>query len=163
MTSRAHHRAGKVEEALVFAQEQLAPQGEANPQFLEELEQTLALLAFADPAAAAAAAASPLAAQLGSGDEGERRRATASELNAAILSRQGGLGVDERDPTVTEPALQMLIKELLWRQRRLAEAGVDFPRVPAEDLLYSTQLVYKDGSATAPSTSGEGSTPAAPP
>ncbi|KAG8385576.1 hypothetical protein BUALT_Bualt03G0059500 [Buddleja alternifolia] len=40
-------RHGRVEEALEFAQEELAPRGEENG-FLEELERTVALLAFED-------------------------------------------------------------------------------------------------------------------
>lgn len=39
-------RNGAVDEALEFAQEQLAPQGEDNPAFLQELERTVALLVF---------------------------------------------------------------------------------------------------------------------
>ncbi len=42
-------RDGRVEEALKFASEQLAERGEEEPQVLEELERTLALLAFEDP------------------------------------------------------------------------------------------------------------------
>lgn len=126
----------------MFAQEHLAPKGEANPEFLEGLEQTLALLAFADPAAAAA---SPLGAKLGLGDDAQRRRDTASELNAAILSNQSGLSADKVDPKTTEPAMRLLLKELLWRQKRLAEKGVAFPRVPADNMLRSTTLEYADG------------------
>ena len=127
----------------MFAQEHLAPKGEANPEFLEGLEQTLALLAFADPAAAAA---SPVGAKLGLGDDAQRRRDTADELNAAILSRQSGLSSDKVDPKATEPALQLLLKELLWRQKKLAEKGVSFPRVPADDMLRSSTLQYTDGA-----------------
>lgn len=42
-------RAGKVEEALRFAQEQLSEAGENDPTVLHELERTLALLAFEEP------------------------------------------------------------------------------------------------------------------
>lgn len=42
-------RAGATEEALIFAQENLAEKGENNPQVLTELERTLALLAFEKP------------------------------------------------------------------------------------------------------------------
>ncbi|KAJ6925800.1 hypothetical protein NC651_010280 [Populus alba x Populus x berolinensis] len=41
-------RNGKVNEALQFAQEELAPRGEEDHSFLEELERTVALLAFED-------------------------------------------------------------------------------------------------------------------
>ena len=43
-------RAGQVEEALHFAQTQLSEAGEADPTVLGELERTLALLAFEEPA-----------------------------------------------------------------------------------------------------------------
>ena len=43
-------RAGRVEEALGFAQQSLAERGEENTEVLAELERTLALLAFEDPA-----------------------------------------------------------------------------------------------------------------
>ena len=39
-------RQGRVVEALEFAQDELAPRGEENPEFLVELEKTMALLAF---------------------------------------------------------------------------------------------------------------------
>ena len=42
-------RDGRVEDALKFASEQLAERGEEEPSVLEELERTLALLAFEDP------------------------------------------------------------------------------------------------------------------
>jgi hypothetical protein len=42
-------RETKIEEALKFATEQLAERGEENEMVLEELERTLALLAFEDP------------------------------------------------------------------------------------------------------------------
>lgn len=137
-----------MEEALAFAQEQLAPRGEAHPEFLELLEQTLALLAFADPAAAAASSiGAKLGLGLGDDAQAQRLRVTADELNAAILSRQSGLSPDEVDPKTTEPTLQLLFKELLWRQKKLAEKGVDFPRVNPRDMLRSSSLEYGDGEA----------------
>lgn len=42
-------RAGKVEEALQFAQDQLSEVGESDPAVLTELERTMALLAFEEP------------------------------------------------------------------------------------------------------------------
>merc|ERR1711935_826146 len=41
-------RTGETGKALTFAQEELAPQAEDNPNLLEELEQTMTLLAFPD-------------------------------------------------------------------------------------------------------------------
>lgn len=42
-------RRGQVEEAINFASNNLAERGEENPLVLEELERTMALLAFEDP------------------------------------------------------------------------------------------------------------------
>jgi glucose-induced degradation protein 8 len=42
-------RSGKIEEALNFAQTQISEAGENNPEVLNELERTLALLAFEKP------------------------------------------------------------------------------------------------------------------
>ena len=42
-------RESRVEDAIRFASEQLAERGEEDPAVLEELERTLALLAFEDP------------------------------------------------------------------------------------------------------------------
>lgn len=42
-------RAGKIEDALTFAQTQMSEAGESNPEVLSELERTLALLAFEQP------------------------------------------------------------------------------------------------------------------
>ncbi|KAH9947149.1 CTLH/CRA C-terminal to lish motif domain-containing protein [Amylocystis lapponica] len=39
-------RQGRITDALQFAQEELAPRGEESPEFLSELERTMALLAF---------------------------------------------------------------------------------------------------------------------
>lgn len=95
-------RSGKVEEALEFAQEELAPRGEENHVFLEELERTVALLAFED------GGVSPVGALL----EPSQRQKTASELNAAILTSQS------HDK---EPKLPSLLKMLLWAQSQLDE------------------------------------------
>ncbi|KAF7150425.1 hypothetical protein RHSIM_Rhsim02G0121400 [Rhododendron simsii] len=71
-------RKGKVEEALEFAQEELAPRGEENQSFLEELERTVALLAFEDVSNC------PVGELL----DISQRLKTASEVNAAILTSQ---------------------------------------------------------------------------
>ncbi|KAL6223389.1 hypothetical protein ACLB2K_006776 [Fragaria x ananassa] len=71
-------RNGKVEEALEFAQEELAPRGEENQSFLEELERTVALLAFEDVSNC------PVGELL----DISQRLKTASEVNAAILTSQ---------------------------------------------------------------------------
>lgn len=46
---RYFSRAGKIEDALTFAQTQMSEAGESNPEVLSELERTLALLAFEQP------------------------------------------------------------------------------------------------------------------
>jgi hypothetical protein len=102
-------REGRTEDALNFAQEELAPRGEENSGFLEELEATMGLLAFED------AHSCPTAHLLGSG----QRQKIASELNAAILGSQS----QEKDPKLVS-----LIKMLAWTQGRLKEK-VSFPKL----------------------------------
>jgi hypothetical protein len=90
-------RSDKINDAIVFAQQELAPRGEENPEFLMELERTMALLAFDS------IASSPV------GDlfEASQRQKTASELNAAILTAQ----CQDKDPK-----LPNLLKMLIWAQ-----------------------------------------------
>lgn len=102
-------RQGQTEEALEFAQEYLAPHGEENEAFLEELERTMALLAFED------ARSSPVADLM----DISQRQKTASELNAAILSSQ----CQEK-----EPRLPTLLKLLLWAQSQL-DSKLQYPRM----------------------------------
>lgn len=64
--------------ALAYAQQELAPAAADNPVFLEDLEHTMALLAFED------GTASPVGHLL---DPAQRRR-TACSLNRAMLQRQ---------------------------------------------------------------------------
>eukprot|EP00245_Coleochaete_scutata_P006533 TRINITY_DN20_c0_g1_i4.p1 TRINITY_DN20_c0_g1~~TRINITY_DN20_c0_g1_i4.p1 ORF type:complete len:240 (+),score=63.83 TRINITY_DN20_c0_g1_i4:209-928(+) len=109
-------RSGKVEEALEFAQEELAPRGEENHAFLEELERTVALLAFEDTAKCPVGELLDIA----------QRQKTASELNAAILTSQS----HEKDPK-----LPSLLKMLIWAQHQLDEK-VSYPRI--NDLVNAT-------------------------
>eukprot|EP00262_Sarcandra_glabra_P011711 TRINITY_DN2873_c0_g1_i1.p1 TRINITY_DN2873_c0_g1~~TRINITY_DN2873_c0_g1_i1.p1 ORF type:complete len:239 (-),score=52.43 TRINITY_DN2873_c0_g1_i1:116-832(-) len=95
-------RNGKVEEALEFAQEELAPRGEENQSFLEELERTVSLLAFEDVSKC------PVGELL----DISQRLKTASEVNAAILTSQS----HEKDPK-----LPSLLKMLIWAQNQLDE------------------------------------------
>ena len=77
--------------------------------FLEELERTLALLAFEDPST------SPVKDLLGV----QRRQQAASELNSAILHAQ----CQEK-----EPKLPNLLRQLVWAQGRLeADGGTTTP------------------------------------
>jgi len=104
-------RSGNLTEALKFAQEELAVQGEENSHFLEELERTMALLAFED------STKSPI----GVGDllSSAQRTKTASELNAAILTSQ----CQEKDPK-----LPTLLKMLKWSQSQLSDK-YKYPRI----------------------------------
>ncbi|GLC39432.1 Glucose-induced degradation complex subunit [Pleodorina starrii] len=111
-------RAGDVESALDFAQENLAPLAEENSEFLEELERTVALLAFEDTKSC----------PVGDLMEVAQRQKTASELNAAILQSQA----QER-----EPRLPVLLKVLLWAQAQLDERAT-YPRITD---LATAQLV----------------------
>ena len=90
-------RQQRIEEAIQFAQEELAPRGEEHPEFLEELERTMALLAFDE------SRKSPVGDLL---DHAQRQK-LASELNAAILAAQS----QDKDPK-----LPSLLKMLLWAQ-----------------------------------------------
>jgi hypothetical protein len=108
-------RGGATAEALAYARARLAPRGEDAPALLEELERTVALLLFEDPAA------SPLGALL---DPAQRRRA-ARELNAAVLQAQG---------RPREARLPALLKLLDWLQAQLEEAA-DAPRLDLEARL----------------------------
>ncbi|XP_059292265.1 protein GID8 homolog isoform X2 [Lycium ferocissimum] len=102
-------RNGKVKEALEFAQEELAPRGEENKTFLEDLEKTVALLAFKDVSNC------PVGELL----DVSQRLKTASEVNAAILTSQS----HEKDPK-----LPSLLKMLIWAQNQLDEKAF-YPRV----------------------------------
>eukprot|EP01137_Pigoraptor_chileana_P005688 Opistho-2@49086 len=102
-------RQNRMQDALEFAQEEMAPRVEEHPQFLEELERTMALLAFENQKAC------PVGHLL----DASQRQKTASELNAAILTSQA----QER-----EPKLPGLLKMLFWAQSQLDEK-VRYPRM----------------------------------
>jgi len=100
-----------VEEALSFAQEQLS----VDEDFLqlEELERTLALLAFDKPEN------SPYADLL----HLSHRQQLASEVNEAILKSQ--LGTND----INKPQLVTLVKLLLWTQNELENKKIKFPKM----------------------------------
>ncbi|KAG2373970.1 hypothetical protein C9374_011635 [Naegleria lovaniensis] len=100
---------GKIDEALQFAQEELAPLVGDNTEFLQEIEKAMSLLAFENNEQ------SPFANLLTSG----QRQKTASELNSAILSAQH---------EETEPQLQKLLRKLIFGQTRLQEK-VSYPKI----------------------------------
>jgi len=104
-------RHGRIAEALQFAQDELAPRGEESPEFLVELERTMALLAF-DSSSSAPSAITDLLSPA-------QRMKTAGEVNAAILDSfsQG-----------KEVKLIMLLKLLSWGESMLSERA-EFPKV----------------------------------
>ncbi|CAJ0753657.1 3832_t:CDS:2 [Entrophospora sp. SA101] len=102
-------RQGRITEALECAQDELAPLGEENTEFLEELERSMALLAFDNTST------SPV----GYLFHTSQRLHTASELNAAILTSQN----QQKDPN-----LPNLLKMLVWAQDELDEE-VTYPKM----------------------------------
>lgn len=104
-------RQSRIAEALQFAQDELAPRGEESPEFLAELERTMALLAFdstSSPPPAITDLLSPA-----------QRMKTAGEVNAAILESlsQG-----------KEVKLVQLLRLLCWGENMLDERA-EFPKV----------------------------------
>ncbi|XP_073832540.1 GID complex subunit 8 homolog protein Houki [Musca autumnalis] len=104
-------RAGKIEEALSFAQTRLSEAGEDIPEVLCELERTLALLAFEKPQE------SPFSYLL----EQSHRQKIASELNAAILKSE-----HSADST---PKIMFLLKLIMWAQSKLDAREVNYPKM----------------------------------
>lgn len=108
-------RAGLVEQALEFAQEELAPKGEASPEFLMELEKTMTMLIL-DASMLVDSSAKGGAAEL---YDPYHRIRVANEVNAAILVSQG------HDQGSKLPSL---LKLLVWSQDQLASKAV-FPKI----------------------------------
>jgi len=100
-----------IDAALKFAQDNLADQGEENSAVLEELERTLALLAFEDPEN------SPFGDLLAI----SHRQKVASELNTAFL------GEEDSDSSVSK--LAYLLKFILWAQEELDKKKVRYPKM----------------------------------
>lgn len=103
-------RQGRISEAIRFAQDELAPRGEERPEFLAELERTMALLVFdTEPATPG-----PITDLLSAG----QRLKVAGEVNTAILESQNQ-GRDVK--------LVSLLRLLCWGERTLGEK-VEFPK-----------------------------------
>lgn len=100
-------RCERLEEALEFAQEDLAPLAEENPEFLEQLERTMALLAFDLKAnEAVVEVLNPL-----------NRQRVAHQVNEALLEASG---------REKESRLVSVLKLLAWGQTKLQER-LNFP------------------------------------
>ena len=104
-------RESKVEDALKFATEQLAEGGAKSGLVLEELERTLALLAFEDPDK------SPYGNLLSY----SHRQKVASKLNAAILKAEHSDN--------TQPKLALGLKMVLWAQNELDKKCIRYNRM----------------------------------
>ncbi|PCH33873.1 lish motif-containing protein [Wolfiporia cocos MD-104 SS10] len=106
-----HIRQGNTDEALRFAQEELAPRGEESPEFLSELERTMALLAYESSPLAPPAIRELLSPA--------QRMKTAGEVNSAILESlsQG-----------KEAKLVGLLRLLSWGESMLGEHAA-FPKL----------------------------------
>jgi hypothetical protein len=131
-------RLDKVDEALEFATNELAPRGAQNPEFLKDLEKTMALLAFPDLTRFADDAPTmpptpsrppptaetlelikdPVFTPIIALMRRSQRVKVAKELNAAILESQG---------LVMETRLGALVKLMGWGEERLEKAGITLP------------------------------------
>lgn len=104
-------REGKIEEALTFAQTKISETGESNPEVLNELERTLALLAFEKPQN------SPFSDLL----DHTHRQKVASELNSAILA------IEHQENQ--NPRIMYLLKLILWAQNELDKKNIPYPKM----------------------------------
>jgi len=104
-------REQRVEEALEFAGSHLAERGEEDTQILQELERTLALLAFEDPFS------SPFADLLAT----SHRQQVASEVNEAILKMEHA--------DFAQSKLASSNKLLIWAQDELDKKKVRYPHI----------------------------------
>lgn len=100
---------GDITPALDFATSQLAPRAPTNPQFLEDLEKTLALLIF-PPENLAPSLASLLNPDL--------RKTVASQVSETILKSQGARG---------EAKLYSLLRARAWAEREARKVNNDLP------------------------------------
>ncbi|XP_030751165.1 glucose-induced degradation protein 8-B homolog [Sitophilus oryzae] len=111
-------KSNRVEEALAFAQSHLSEAGEEDPCVLNEIERTIALLAFEDPLN------SPFADLLAP----SHRQKIASDVNAAILKME--------HQETTSPKISTLLRLILWAQDKLNKKNVKYPKMT--DLVKAT-------------------------
>ncbi|KAI9821714.1 MAG: hypothetical protein M1827_002295 [Pycnora praestabilis] len=95
--------------ALTFATTQLAPRAPTNPEFLEDLERTMALLIFPPDNLAP-----PLADLL----DPKLRKQVANRVNEAILSSQGAR---------REARIRNLVRLRTWAEQKARETKKDLP------------------------------------
>lgn len=107
--------------ALEFATSQLAPRAPTNPQFLEDLERTLALLIFPSE---------NLAPSLATLLQPNLRKDIATQVNEAILKTQGAR---------KEARLRNLVKLRAWAEQKARETKSGIPD-PLDIGLYNDKL-----------------------
>ena len=100
---------GDITPALTFATTQLAPRAPTNPEFLEDLERTMALLIFPSDNLAP-----PLAALL----DPNLRKTVANKVNEAILINQGAR---------REARIRNLVRLRTWAEAKARDAKKDLP------------------------------------
>ncbi|KAF4637716.1 hypothetical protein G7Y89_g360 [Cudoniella acicularis] len=100
---------GDITPALTFATQQLAPRAPTNPEFLEDLERTMALLVFPPD---------NLEPQLAALLHPDLRRSVADRVNKAILSCQN----QRRDA-----AIRNLVRLRAWAETTARDAKKDLP------------------------------------
>lgn len=111
---------GKVMDALMFATKHLAPMGEKNQHYLQEIEQAMALLAFENQTQ------SPLGYLL----EQNQRRRVADEVNSAILRTQK----QELEPILPTMVRQFhYMEDQLHKKLKRPPQGIQLPFDPSED------------------------------
>lgn len=103
-------RERKLEDALLFAQNHLCEYGENNVKIQEELERTMALLAFENPND------SPFSDLL----QSVQRQRLASEVNSFIL---------EYENLESTAKLNVLVRMLLWSQDLLDKRSIAYPKI----------------------------------
>lgn len=101
---------GDMERVLQYASTELSARGEESPEFLDELEQSLSLLAFTDSNTC------PFGELL----QPSQKLKLVSELNAALLASQ--------DQEATSK-LGTLMKLVIWAQGQLEKKGLEFPKL----------------------------------
>eukprot|EP00166_Cyanidium_caldarium_P006435 ctg_948.g332 len=115
-------RQGRTDEAIAFAQSELAPRGERDPALLDELERTMALLVY-EMGEGTTTTTTATNGHLQELLDVSRRSRIASELNAAILARQN------QDIAHKLPLLLRLMRQA---EHDLAERGILCPQMDWE-------------------------------
>jgi hypothetical protein len=130
-------RHGQTEDAIAFAQSELAPLGQEDERYLEELERTMALLIYDAKEHTDSHAFRDLF------DEQQRTR-LASELNAAILASQN---------QEISHKLPRLVRLLRHAERDLQSRGVVFPELDWETGMLREPAAARPSSSTEPQRS----------